>query len=57
VASAETGTGLIRGLIAAKRYKCHLVNLSFGEPSWQPDSGRVAQVFDVRLALRNMGVF
>jgi len=44
--SAETGTGLIRGLIAAKRHNCHLVNLSYGEPSWQPDKGRVSEVFD-----------
>jgi len=43
--SAETGTGLVRALIAAKKYGCDLVNLSYGEPSWQPDSGRVSQVF------------
>lgn len=43
--STETGTGLIRALIAAKKYGCDLVNLSYGEPSWQPDSGRVSQVF------------
>ena len=43
--SSETGTGLIRGLIAAKKYGCDLVNLSYGEPSWQPDSGRVSEVF------------
>ncbi len=43
--STETGTGLTRALIAAKKYGCDLVNLSYGEPSWQPDSGRVSQVF------------
>jgi len=43
--SAETGTGLIRALIVAKKYGCDLVNLSYGEPSWQPDSGRVSDVF------------
>mmetsp|Transcript_21421 Transcript_21421/g.48358 ORF Transcript_21421/g.48358 Transcript_21421/m.48358 type:complete len:1362 (-) Transcript_21421:42-4127(-) len=43
--SAETGTGLIRALIAAKKHGCDLVNLSYGEPSWQPDSGRVSDIF------------
>ena len=43
--SAETGTGLIRALIAAKKYDCDLINLSYGEPSWQPDSGRVSEIF------------
>lgn len=43
--SSETGTGLIRGLITAKKYGCDLVNLSYGEPSWQPDVGRVSEVF------------
>ena len=43
--SAETGTGLVRALIAAKKYGCDLINLSYGEPSWQMDSGRVAEVF------------
>eukprot|EP00536_Pseudo-nitzschia_multiseries_P000066 jgi/Psemu1/321435/estExt_fgenesh1_pg.C_20050 len=43
--SAETGTGLVRALIAAKKYGCDLVNLSYGEPSWQPDKGRVSEVF------------
>ena len=43
--STETGTGLIRALIAAKKYGCDLINLSYGEPSWQPDSGRVSEVF------------
>lgn len=43
--STETGTGLIRGLIAAKRHGCDLINLSYGEPSRQPDRGRVSEVF------------
>lgn len=43
--SSETGTGLIRGLIAAKKYGCDVINLSYGEPSWQPDVGRVSEVF------------
>ena len=55
--SAETGTGLIRGLIAAKKYGCDLVNLSFGEPSWQPDSGRVSKVFEKAFREWGMTVF
>eukprot|EP00585_Thalassiosira_rotula_P001363 CAMPEP_0196147344 /NCGR_PEP_ID=MMETSP0910-20130528/25203_1 /TAXON_ID=49265 /ORGANISM="Thalassiosira rotula, Strain GSO102" /LENGTH=1458 /DNA_ID=CAMNT_0041409743 /DNA_START=91 /DNA_END=4467 /DNA_ORIENTATION=- len=43
--STETGTGLIRALIAAKRHGCDVVNLSYGESSWQPNSGRVSRVF------------
>ncbi|CAB9511098.1 Tripeptidyl-peptidase 2 [Seminavis robusta] len=57
VSTSETGTGLIRALIAAKKYKCHLVNLSYGEPSWQPDRGRVAQVFDDAVHKWGMTVF
>jgi len=55
--SAETGTGLIRGLIAAKKYGCDLINLSFGEPSWQPDSGRVSEVFSDAVHKWGMTVF
>lgn len=55
--SAETGTGLIRGLIAAKKYGCDLVNLSFGEPSWQPDVGRVSKVFEKAFKDWGMCVF
>ena len=55
--SAETGTGLVRALIAAKKYGCDLINLSYGEPSWQPDSGRVAQTFADAVHKWNMAVF
>lgn len=55
--SAETGTGLIRGLIAAKKYGCDLVNLSFGEPSWQPDCGRTSAVFEKAFREWGMTVF
>jgi tripeptidyl-peptidase-2 len=57
LASSETGTGLIRALIAAKKYHCHLINLSYGEPSWQPDRGRVAQVFHQAVHQWGMTVF
>lgn len=43
--AAETGTGLIRALIAAKKAGCDFINLSFGEPFYQSDKGRVAATF------------
>ncbi|KAL7146323.1 hypothetical protein ABFS83_06G033000 [Erythranthe nasuta] len=38
--SMETGTGLVRALIAAVDHKCDLINMSYGEPSLLPDYGR-----------------
>jgi len=57
LSSTETGCGLIRALAAAKKYGCHLVNLSYGEPSWQPDTGRVSEVFADAVFRWNMAVF
>jgi len=55
--SAETGAGLTRALIAAKRYGCDVLNLSYGEPSWQYNSGRVAKVFAAAVHDWGMAVF
>ena len=35
----------MRALIAAHGYGCDLINLSYGEPFYQADYGRVAQTF------------
>lgn len=41
----ETPSGLVRGLIAAKRAGCDLINMSFGEPTRTPNQGRVPEHF------------
>jgi len=55
--STETGAGLTRALIAAKKYNCDILNLSYGESSWQYNSGRVAKVFAAAVNDWNMAVF
>jgi tripeptidyl-peptidase-2 len=37
--SMETGTGLVRGVLAAVRAGCDIINLSFGEATTLPDKG------------------
>ncbi|KAK4796287.1 hypothetical protein SAY86_028613 [Trapa natans] len=44
--SMETGTGLIRALIAAVEHKCDLINMSYGEPALLPDYGRFVDLVD-----------
>lgn len=38
--SMETGTGVGRGLIAARQHGAHLINMSYGEPTTSPNAGR-----------------
>ncbi|XAR53659.1 Tripeptidyl-peptidase II [Bertholletia excelsa] len=44
--SMETGTGLIRALIAAVEHKCDLINMSYGEATLLPDYGRFVDLVD-----------
>jgi len=44
--SMETGTGLVRALIAARELKVDIINLSYGEPAALPNSGRVAELIN-----------
>ncbi len=54
--SMETGAGLVRGLVAAQRNKCDLINMSFGEPTRVPDQGRLPDLFS-RLVNRDGIIF
>lgn len=41
----ESGPGLVRGLKAVLDNNCDLINMSYGEPSSAPDSGRIAELY------------
>ena len=53
----ETGTSLIRGLKAVVDRGCDLINMSYGEPTSSPDSGRLTEQFNrlVRESYRSPG--
>lgn len=38
--SMETGTGLMRGLVAVLQHKADIINMSYGEPTAYPNQGR-----------------
>lgn len=42
----ETGTGLIRGIIAAKENGCDIINMSYGEYSSVPNYGRFIKMVE-----------
>ena len=52
--SMETGAGLLRGFEAVKANKCHLINMSYGEPSFSPNQGRLIQLFDQLIQEENV---
>lgn len=46
IQAMETGTGLVRGVLAAVRAKCDIINLSFGEATEVPDVGHLVKTFN-----------
>jgi tripeptidyl-peptidase II len=44
--SMETGTSLTRAMIAAVHHGCDVVNLSYGEGSTVPNSGRCIKLIE-----------
>jgi len=52
--SMETGVGLVRALIEAIRLKADVINLSYGEASSIPNSGRISEL--IRSAVFDHGI-
>jgi hypothetical protein len=42
----ETGTGLVRALRAIRDAGCHVVNMSYGEPTSRPSAGRFGKLVE-----------
>lgn len=45
--SMETGPGLVRALGSVLENKCDLINMSYGEPTSTPNSGRFVRLAEV----------
>ena len=54
VGGMETGIAIQRGLRAVERHQCHLVNMSFGEPTATPLSGQIVE--DITETVRRTGL-
>ncbi|XP_078488477.1 tripeptidyl-peptidase 2 isoform X1 [Ciona intestinalis] len=54
LATMETGTGIIRGITEAVKHGCHLANLSYGEASHWPGSGKICEVMEQAVTKHNL---
>lgn len=52
--SMETGSALIRGLKEVVDHKCHLANLSYGEASHWPQTGKISEAIDEAITKHNL---